>query len=142
MIVPDINLILYAEIAAFDQHKRARQWWEQSINGERNIGLCAPVLFGFIRISTNRKVFKEPLSTSAALSRATHWLDHPNVRYLTPGSQHVSLAFTLLEQIGTAANLTTDTQIAAYALEHGAEVHSNDHDFARFDGLKFHNPLN
>ena len=34
----------------------------------------------------------------------------------------------------------TDAHIAALAGEHRAEVHSNDGDFARFPGLRGHNP--
>jgi predicted nucleic acid-binding protein len=53
----------------------------------------------------------------------------------------LTLAFQLLARLGTAANLTTDVQIAAHALEHQAEVYSNDRDFARFEGLRWVNPL-
>ncbi len=34
-----------------------------------------------------------------------------------------------------------ETQIAALALQEKAIVHSNDTDFLRFPGLRFHNPL-
>jgi len=47
----------------------------------------------------------------------------------------------LLREAGVAANLTTDAQIAALAIEHQAEVHSNDADFGRFPGLRWVNPL-
>jgi predicted nucleic acid-binding protein len=32
-------------------------------------------------------------------------------------------------------------QIAEIAIEHQAELHSTDHDFARFPGLRWRNPL-
>jgi hypothetical protein len=48
---------------------------------------------------------------------------------------------SLLRQLGSAANLTTDVQLAAHAIEHGGEVHSTDHEFGRFDGLRWHDPL-
>ena len=35
----------------------------------------------------------------------------------------------------------TDAHIAALPIEHQAEVHSNDSDFARFAGLRWRNPL-
>jgi hypothetical protein len=37
--------------------------------------------------------------------------------------------------------LTTDVQLAAYAIEHQGEMYSNDPDFARFPNLKWVNPL-
>jgi predicted nucleic acid-binding protein len=38
-------------------------------------------------------------------------------------------------------NLTTDTHLAALAIEHQGELHSNDADFGRFPGLRWRNPL-
>jgi len=46
-----------------------------------------------------------------------------------------------LETIGTGANLTTDVQLAAYAIEQDAELCSNDTDFGRFPGLRWVDPL-
>jgi predicted nucleic acid-binding protein len=38
-------------------------------------------------------------------------------------------------------SLTTDTHLAALAIEHQCELHSGDADFARFPGLRWYNPL-
>jgi toxin-antitoxin system PIN domain toxin len=141
MIVPDVNMLLYAEIDGFPQHGSARQWWEDLLNGERQVGLTSASVFGFIRISTNRRVFEKPLATVDAIARVRSWLAMPNVRFLVPGTRYLDTAFQLLEQLGTASNLTTDVQLAAHAIEHGGEVHSNDVDFGRFDGLRWVNPL-
>jgi hypothetical protein len=141
VIVPDVNLLLYAEIAAFDQHTAARRWWEAILAGERQVGLASAAVFGFLRISTNRRVFVDPLPVDDAIARVTSWLELPSVTFLVPGSRYLETAFRLLRQLGTGANLTTDVQLAAHAIEHGGEVHSNDHDFARFDGLRWIDPL-
>lgn len=42
---------------------------------------------------------------------------------------------------GAAADLTTDAQRAALAVENQADLHSNDPGFSRFDGLRWRNPL-
>lgn len=141
MIVPDVNLLLYAEIDAYAEHAVARRWWEGLLNGERQLGLAPVCVFGFLRISTNRRVFTEPLTVSDAVARVERWLDRPQVTMLLPRSQHLVTSFRLLRQLGTGGNLTTDVQIAAHAIEHRGEVHSNDGDFARFDGLRWVNPL-
>lgn len=141
MIVPDVNLLLYAELDAFAQHSAARRWWEDLLNSDRQVGIAAASMFGFIRVSTNRRVFEEPLAVVDAIGRVRRWLDQPNVTFLIPGTRYLDYAFNLLEQLGTASNLTTDVQLAAHALEHGGEVHSNDTDFARFEGLRWVNPL-
>lgn len=141
MIVPDVNLLLYAEIDAFPEHLKSRQWWEDAVNGTRQVGLPSVSLFGFLRISTNRRVFKQPLSADDAAERVETWLENPNVVLLSPGTRFIELALGMIRQLGTAANLTTDIQIAAHALEVGGEVYSNDADFGRFDGLRWVNPL-
>ncbi|HEX5098436.1 MAG TPA: type II toxin-antitoxin system VapC family toxin [Polyangiaceae bacterium] len=141
MIVPDVNLLLYAHLTPFPEHAAARRWWEQAAGSEREIGLAPVVIFGFVRIATNRRVFERPLTISDATARVEEWLDLPTARLLTPGPDHFAIAFRLLRRLGTAADLTTDAQIAAFALENQAEVVSNDADFGRFPGLRWSNPL-
>lgn len=141
MIVVDVNLLLYAVISGFPQHQAARAWWEELLSGSAEVGLSGPAVFGFLRIATNPRVLTVPMSIEEATGHVRGWLDRPNVRFLVPGVQHLDLALDLLAAVGTAGNLTTDAQLAAYALELDAEMHSNDTDFARFAGLRWVNPL-
>lgn len=141
MIVPDVNLLLYAEIDAHPLHGAARRWWEGALSSDRQVGLAPVCVFGFLRIATNRRVFTEPLAVEDAIERVGGWLARPNVTALVPGREHLELAFRLLRQLGTGGNLTTDVQIAAHALELNGEVCSNDGDFARFEGVRWVNPL-
>ena len=141
MIVPDVNLLLYAEIDAHPLHVSARRWWEDALSGERLVGLAPVCLFGFLRLSTNRRVFTKPLLVTDAIDRVQGWLGRSNVTTLVPGREHLATAFRLLRQLGTGANLTTDVQIAAHAIEMNGELHSNDGDFGRFEGLRWINPL-
>ena len=63
------------------------------------------------------------------------------MQFLTPGPEHVGVALRLLERVGTGANLTTNAQLAAYAVEFGGTIHSNDADFGRFAGVPWEDPL-
>ena len=141
MIVPDVNLLLYAVVSAFPQHKAAHEWWEETVNSPGEIGLASPAIFGFIRIATNPRVLSPPLTVDAAMGYVSAWLGQPNVSHLVPGPRHVEIAFSLLHGVGTGGNLTTDVQLAALALEHDGDMYSNDTDFARFPGLRWCNPL-
>jgi uncharacterized protein len=141
VIVPDINLLLYAHLDSFPEHPLARVWWEQCLSENRDVGIPSTVLFGFIRVATNRRIFDPPMSVESALSVVESWLSRPHVRILSPGPRHLAIAFELLRALGTAANLTTDVQIAALAIEYQAEVHSGDTDFARFPQLRWSNPI-
>ncbi|MBA2322393.1 MAG: PIN domain-containing protein [Deltaproteobacteria bacterium] len=141
MIVPDVNLLLYAHIDTFPQHPTARAWWETLVREGTPVGLCEPVVFGFVRISTNPRVFTPALSVSAAATLVRDWLSRPRIRWLVAGPDHPALVLELLLEVGTASNLTTDAQVAAYAMAHHATVASCDTDFGRFSGVKSHNPL-
>lgn len=141
MIVPDVNLLLYAVISGFPQHARAHAWWEQAVNSTTRVGLTSPALFGFLRIATNARVLQTPLAVKDASQYVRTWLEQPNVDLLSPGANHLNIALGLLEEAGTAGNLTTDVQLAAYAIEHRGTMHSNDTDFGRFADLTWFNPL-
>jgi uncharacterized protein len=141
VIIPDVNVLLYAEIAAFAEHPKAKKWWEKLLGSGDEVGLPPPALFGFVRIATNPRVFTPALGVDAALGVVEAWLAQPNVRVLVPGPRHLEIAFRLLRGLGVAGNLTTDVQLAAYAIENTATLCSNDSDFARFGGLAWKNPI-
>lgn len=39
MIVPDVNLLVYAYVRGIPDHNAARRWWEGTVNGEVAVGL-------------------------------------------------------------------------------------------------------
>ena len=82
-----------------------------------------------------------PLTLEQAVVVVESWLSHPHVSALQPGSQHLSVLAEVLTAAGRGGNVVPDAHIAALAIEHDAEVHTNDRDFARFPGLRWSNPL-
>lgn len=141
MIIPDVNLLVYAVFDGYPQHERARLWLNAALSGTEQVGLSAPALFGFVRLATSGRIHERPLSMPAASDYVMEWLGRPQTRFLSPGPGHIALALGLLSSVGTGANLTTDAQLAALALEFGGTVHSNDADFGRFPGVRWVNPL-
>ena len=141
MIVPDANILLYAANRDAPHHKLIRSWWEEAANGDEPLGLWWGVLLAFLRISTNPRIFDQPLSLGQVMRMVDAWLAHPNVRVLTESDQHWAVYRRLLVDVGTAGNLTTDAHLAALAITHGAVLVSCDADFARFRGLRWENPL-
>lgn len=141
MILVDVNLLLYAINRSAPQHAAARRWLEQALDGDEPVGFAWIVVLSFLRLSTNRHVFPEPLSAEIAIGIAESWLTRPNVRVVDPGRRHWDIFKRLLEGAGAAGNLTADAHLASIAIEHGWELHSSDHDFGRFPGLRWRNPL-
>ena len=141
MIVPDINLLLYAYDSESPFHAKAAEWWRQCVTGSEGIGLLPVVIFGFVRIATNPRIYQCPMTVAEATEQVRSWLRQPLVGRLDPGQQHVHQVLQLLEDLGTASNMTTDAQIAAAVLSHKAILHTSDADFARFPGLRWFNPI-
>jgi toxin-antitoxin system PIN domain toxin len=141
MIVADVNLLVYAHNKAAPLHERARRWWENLLTRQQPVGLPWAVAFGFVRLVTHSAVLVNPLAPLDALGRVRGWLAQPEVRVIEPGARHLSIVEELFRATGVAGSLTTDTHLAALAIEHQAELHSNDADFGRFPGLKWVNPL-
>ena len=141
MILPDINLLLYAHNPRTTNHKRAFHWWNQCLQGHEGVALAWVVVLGFVRITTHPKVFERPMAVEAAVGRVEEWLSLPHIHLVHPPQTHFQTWSALLKQIGTAGNLTTDAHLAALAIERGLILQTTDADFARFAGLKWNNPL-
>lgn len=56
MIIPDVNLLVYAATQGIPEHARARAWWESTLGNSDQVGLTPPVVFGFLRLTTHRRV--------------------------------------------------------------------------------------
>lgn len=141
MIIPDLNLLLYAYNADAPHHVRARAWWEGLLNGRDPVGLPWVVGLGFIRLMTNPAVLVSPVTPAIALAHVEAWVNRPQVEIVNPGPRHLEILGILFQAAGVASNLTTDAHLAALAIENQCELHSNDTDFARFSGLRWRNPL-
>ena len=141
MIVPDVNLLVYAYSDGTPFHDAARRWWEGAVNGSETVGLGWAVISGFVRLMTDRRLLAPPMQPGRAIGHVREWLGCEHVVTIHPGSDHLELLQRNLDAVGVGADLVPDAHIAALAMEHGAEVHSNDADFGRFPGLRWHNPL-
>ena len=141
MILVDANLLLYAEDSLSAQHIAAREWWDAQWSGVEPVALCWPVLTAFIRIGTNVRLHRRPLTLKEATERVQSWLDQPCVRIIQPTEQHWAMLQKMLRGGNATANLVSDAHLAALALEHNCALQSSDADFARFPGLRWKNPL-
>ena len=141
MILADVNVLIHAYDSKSPVHDTVRDWWECTLSGPRPVVLPWVTILGFIRIMTNRRIMQAPIGVAEAIADARSWLGHPRVQLLEPADRHAEILFGLLEELGTAGNLTTDAHLAALAMEYQAELASTDADFARFPGLRWFNPL-
>jgi hypothetical protein len=141
VILLDVNILIYAGNQDAPLHSRAKSWLEATISGTETIGIPWTVLLAFLRLTTRPGLFRNPMPLDAAFDVIDSWLEQPSVTIIDPGPRHRAVLRGVLSPIGTGGNLTSDAHLAALALEHRAELCSSDHDFLRFPGLKWRNPL-
>jgi toxin-antitoxin system PIN domain toxin len=139
--VVDLNVLLYAVNSDSVHHRVVYGYWNRIAGDEEEIGFSWNVLLGFLRLATNQAVFPRPLDPEAAIRKIDEWLSLPPARVVTETEEHWTILRRLLGASGTAGNLTTDAHLAALAITRGATLVSCDGDFARFEGLRWENPL-
>jgi toxin-antitoxin system PIN domain toxin len=141
MITIDANLLIYATVAVLPQHRSGKAWIERTLATDAPVRLSWGTLLAYLRLSTNPRIFRAPLSMEQAVSFVTTLLEFPNVSLLEAGPRHWLILSNLLQKGQARAELVSDAHLAALAIENGATLCTNDRDFSRFPGLRVEYPL-
>lgn len=141
MLLPDVNVLVYAFRPDSQDHASYRTWLDAVVNGESAYACSDHVLSGFLRVVTHPKVFVNPDPVSAALAFAETLRDQPNCVRVTPGPAHWSIFRRLCSEAGAKGNLIPDAYFGALAIESGCEWVTTDRDYSRFRGLRWRHPL-
>jgi len=141
VIIPDLNLLIYAYNRDAPSHAAARAWWEAALSGTESVGLPWVVSLGYLRLATSRHVQRDPWSPAEAIGHITSWLNCPHAQVLQPGPRHLEILSGFADAGLLSSELTTDAHLAALAIEHQGIVFTSDADFSRFPGLRHRNPL-
>jgi hypothetical protein len=140
VILVDANLLVYAHVASFQQHEAARSWLDQRLSGKSQVALAWESTLAFVRLVSNPRIFERPEPVSSAWAQVQRWLDCPNAWIPLPTDRHREVLSAFLGVV-SRANHVPDAHLAALAVEHGLTLCSTDGDFARFQGLRWENPL-
>ena len=141
MTVIDANVLLYAYNADAPQQGAIASWLAKLFESNETIALPWVTIWAFIRICTNPRIWDNPRPAKEAFEIVNDWLAQPAVVILQPGPRHCELLGLLVSEHNAAGPLVTDAVLAALAIENGAVLASTDHDFSRFPGLRWINPL-
>lgn len=141
MILLDANVLIYAHVSTFSQHREARDWLDRQLSGFADVGLPWPSLLAFLRLVTNPRVFERPEPVADAWRQVRSWLTCESAWIPQPTDRHADVVSDLLALPGIHGNLIPDAHLAALAIEHGLTLCSTDGDFARFPGLNWLNPI-
>jgi toxin-antitoxin system PIN domain toxin len=142
-ILVDTNLLVYAAMPTSRHHVQSREWLESQFGDDESfVGLTWQVLYGFMRLVSNRTVAgPDAIDPMGAWNAADAFRRQRNARVVAPGDNHAAIASDLVAVPGLRSNDLPDVQLAATAIEHGLELCTHDHGFARFPGLRWSNPL-
>jgi len=141
VILPDVNVLIYAFRPDAPDHHRYRAWLDDVMNGDAAYGMSPSALAAFIRIVTNRRAFIRPDPLADALEFADTLLGMSHCQVIQPGARHWQVFSDLCRRSKATGNLVADAWFAALAIESGCEWITADRDYARFDGLRWRTPF-
>ena len=136
----DANILLYAYDSSSTHHATCRTWLEAALNGQETIGIPWQTILAFVRIATNPKATRRPLTGAVACGIVETWLARTSVMVPEPGEQFWAAFRAQVNDARITGPLVTDTALAALAIENGAVLCSTDRDFRRFKGLQISDP--
>ena len=141
MLLPDVNILIYAHRAESPEHERYAAWLRSLATGPEPFALSELGASGFVRIVTNSKIWGEPTTLDDALQFIENLRRRSNARLLTHGPTSWEIFARLCRAASARGKLVADAYHAALAIEHGCELVPADGDFARFPELRWRHPL-
>jgi uncharacterized protein len=142
VIAVDTNILVYA-------HRRDSAWHEPAVakmavlcEGGNRWALPWPCVHEFLAIVTHPEIYSPPSTIAQALDQVEVWLAAPGILLLTEGEGHWLALRGVVEGGRTRGPQMHDARVAALCHQHGIDqLWTADRDFARFRGVKTHNPL-
>jgi len=141
MILPDVNVLLYAFRRDSADHPEYLAWLEDTVNGEDPFGISPQTLASLVRIGTHPGIYINPSRLEEAVAFCNAIIGAPNCTVVQPGERHWSIFTDLCRQARAKGNLVQDAWFAALAIESGCEWITTDRDYARFPRLRWRVPF-
>jgi len=140
MMLPDVNVLIFAFRAETSQHEICRRWLKSVVEGDGRFAVSTLALSALVRVTTNARSYPRPSSLASALGFCDDVLSLPNCQVVEPGDRHWGIFSRLCIDAGIRGPMVTDAWYAALAIEWGCEWITLDRDFARFPGLRWRTP--
>jgi uncharacterized protein len=137
MILPDVNVLVYAFRTDVPEHAISRAWLLSTVSGHARFGVSPLALNAVVRITTDPRIFRSPSTSEEAFAFCDFLLAQPNCEVVEPGERHWIIFKALCLETKTRGRRVTDAWFAALAIEWGCQWVSFDRDFARFPGLSW-----
>ena len=141
MILPDVNVLIYAFYEHADHHQAYASWLNNARSDGKELLLPDSVLLGFLRIVTSPRIYQDPAPMAAALAFTSALRRGRRARVVEDlGSVWSAFDRLVVNDRQIKGNLVPDAYIAAVAISHKARVATRDRGFSRFPGLNWFDP--
>lgn len=142
MILPDVNVLVYAYRREAEHHEAYAAWLADVVAGSEELALAETALTGFVRIVTHPRIVTDPAPTTDALRFVASLRAAPRARTVTATEATWELMTSWsADDPQLRANLVPDAWLAALARSHGARLATADRGVARFPGLRWFDPV-
>ena len=122
MIVPDVNVLIYAFRADQPDHGRYREWLTGALAADEPVALPGRVLSGFMRIVTNPRVFATATPPAEAARYVEALRSAPGAVTPRLADSHVDTFLRLCVEVNAKGNLVSDAFLAAIAIVRRVEL--------------------
>jgi len=85
MILPDVNVLIYAFRQEVPQHAICRAWLDGVVVGIERFGVSPLALAALVRVTTNRRIYTSPSSFERAFGFCEDLLSQPHCQTIEPG---------------------------------------------------------
>ncbi len=140
MMLPDVNVLIYAFRKEVPQHAISRKWLDGVVLGSERFAISPLGLAAVVRITTNARAYVTPSSPESAFGFCEDLLNQPHCQIVEPGERHWEIFKRLCSDTDTGGARISDAWYAALAIEWGCEWVTLDRDYARFPGLRWRTP--
>ncbi len=140
MILPDVNVLVYAFDDQSVRHEDCRKWLRKVMEGEEPFAMVELILCSFMRVVTHPKILKKPPSLKQATHAVQAILGHPLCRIVRPGEKHFDIFLEKCHTVKVQGGFISDVYLAAIAIEHDCEMITFDKGFQRIPNLKWRLP--
>jgi uncharacterized protein len=140
VILPDVNVLIYAFRADSNRHSICKSWLDRIVLGEAQFGISPLTLSAVARIVSNPRIFTQPSSVDEAFAFCNNLLGQPHCEIVRPGPRHWSIFTGICLKADIRGTRISDAWFAALAIEHGCVWITYDRDYARFPELDWREP--
>jgi toxin-antitoxin system PIN domain toxin len=140
MILPDVNVLIYAFRKEVPQYPLCRTWLDDVVLGDERFGLSPLALAAVVRVTTNRRIYPNPSPFEDVFGFCEDLLGQPHCQIVEPGERHWDIFKRLCAETNTRGATVTGAWYAALAIEWSCEWITLDRDYSRFPGLHWRLP--